>query len=499
MADFKAVNVQDVHVENVESAWPALLQAINNCEFLAMDLELSGLGNRRQLMAYSVEERYKTLATTVRTRAVIAVGLSCFRRLNPSLDEVGERWIAQTFDISTLCSENYTVEPGALKFLIDHGFDFNKQYAKGLPYKRGNDQGVEPEKSIRSLISLIFTSGRPLVMHNAMVDLAFLYGSFYADLPNTFDQFIADTSVMFASGLYDTKVISEYHMRLPASYLQYVFRHSQRRNYKDSVAGRRHISLIFLSPVLSANIDTIKCKLRSSFTAASQRSGAASTEAAVQKSDICEKFAAYGFCHLNNSCPKSHDLDDILDVEDAEIAKKSRKRRQRAERKAAARSGTNGSAETHLSEGEVSSSDGDEADSDDSEPPAKKICKSPAESSSGTGTQKVAVAKPGPANVAASASLSSKPIRKWCTGSHRAGFDAFMTGFYLAYCLRQNAPKTKATGGDCVSSELFAPIWEHRNRINLSGKDKPMQLVKSHFAKTSQQHNEKWAKLVSKT
>ena len=52
------------------------------------------------------------------------------------------QFVSQTFNIFVLCTENYIVEPLSLKFLIDHGFDFNRQYAQGLPYTRGNDQVV---------------------------------------------------------------------------------------------------------------------------------------------------------------------------------------------------------------------------------------------------------------------------------------------------------------------------------------------------------------------
>jgi target of EGR1 protein 1 len=41
-----------------------------------------------------------------------------------------------------LCSEDYIVEPASLKFLVEHGFDFIKQYSKGLSYYRGNDKVV---------------------------------------------------------------------------------------------------------------------------------------------------------------------------------------------------------------------------------------------------------------------------------------------------------------------------------------------------------------------
>ncbi len=52
----------------------------------------------------------------------------------------GLHFVVQTYNIMVLCSDSYTVEPLSLRFLVQHGFDFNKQYATGISYYRGNDR-----------------------------------------------------------------------------------------------------------------------------------------------------------------------------------------------------------------------------------------------------------------------------------------------------------------------------------------------------------------------
>ena len=95
-----------------------------------------------------VEDRYKYMREVAQSRAILSLGISCFKLKktkinNDTKNKESEGRLnirVKTFNIVVLCTENFVVEPVSLTFLVGHGFDFNKQYAKGLPYSRGDDK-----------------------------------------------------------------------------------------------------------------------------------------------------------------------------------------------------------------------------------------------------------------------------------------------------------------------------------------------------------------------
>ena len=70
------------------------------------------------------------------------------------------------------------------RFLVEHGFDFQSQYSRGAPYLRGNDRDEEDLKGVRKIFATLVASKKPMVLHNGLIDLVFLYHNFWCAQSN---------------------------------------------------------------------------------------------------------------------------------------------------------------------------------------------------------------------------------------------------------------------------------------------------------------------------
>ncbi|XP_033737559.1 target of EGR1 protein 1-like [Pecten maximus] len=489
MAMFETVPVVDVHKENFKEIWPSLLLSIKTSTFIAMDTELSGLGNRKSLVAKSIEDRYKGIANSAKSRSILSIGISCFKLTNvtnslkdqstDSSQEVpqgmegsgGCQWkfLVQTYNITTLCEEEYTVEPASLKFLIEHGFDFNRQYAKGVPYCRGNDkdESKTDKMSLRQLFMEVLGASCPIVFHNALMDLVFLYENLYASTPPNMASFLADLTEMFPAGIFDTKYITDYQHKMPASYLEYVFRKCLRTNKEFSLSGKKHAWTDFPTyPAGFSHITRCNCV----------RPGAAIPSTIDKdtqerlKSSVCESYAGHGWCSRGNACVKSHDVDLILDIDFLAQSKKSRKRKRRRDNQKT--DGENGG----FMEPEEQEMESNIAEMSLVAKDASETCENDTSKTSNTGA----------AILSGVVGTTKGPV---VSGKHRAGFDAFMTGYIMASYVSEYGTYRGSLNIENVGLEQI------RNLVYLTGKDIALSVVKSGFAKTSKDHREKLSKI----
>lgn len=83
---------------------------------------------------------------------------------------------------------------------------------------------------------------------------------------------------------------------------------------------------------------------------------------------------------------------------------------------------------------------------------------------------------------------ATKDLR-FINGVHRAGYDAFMTGYCMAYFAMKCGDWQKEENEELFYAKDFI------NKISLSGKDYPLMIQCSEYSKTSTYHNKKFSSL----
>ncbi|KAI9305754.1 ribonuclease H-like domain-containing protein [Cunninghamella echinulata] len=118
---------------------PIVKEAIDECDFMAIDTELSGLHRPFSKKRFdTLENRYKEYKEATERFVVIQFGLCTFKWDNPS-----GRYIAKAFNFyifpTSITGKSQTnrifqVQAQAFDFLSKQAFDFNKWIYQGIPY-----------------------------------------------------------------------------------------------------------------------------------------------------------------------------------------------------------------------------------------------------------------------------------------------------------------------------------------------------------------------------
>lgn len=186
----------------------------------------------------------------------------------------------------------------------------------------------------------------------------------------------------------------------------------------------------------------------------------------------------HGWCSSGQKCQHSHDVDLILEYERRGHLSKKERRAKKKSKNVESLVDTSLTADTgskvangcHAGDGV-----GDVSNTHTSEPEAPLSTDSDV-------AQSASVVKEKP-DEAATVDRN--------TFGHRAGFDAFMTGCVFAWSVIAYGQSPKVSD-DTAKTKPDVTNTEFINRVYLGGKDFPLHITHSCFAKASKCHLEKW-------
>ncbi|KAJ3326542.1 hypothetical protein HDU76_012828 [Blyttiomyces sp. JEL0837] len=499
----------DITRHNLGALHSFVKAILSTAAFISIDTEFTGLGSSGKTKSQNLAERYTALKDVASTHALVSLGITVFQSITPKVPTMTtsvistkpqSEYMAHNLNFLLLCMKSHTISPMSMGFLVDNGFDFNRQYREGIPYMPGDDSDTEmslgtPNALMRDLFAHILDLKVPVVVHNGLLDLMFVYNAFYASLPATLEAFIADLSDMFKGGLMDTKYIADFVSREKASFLAYLFRKYEREAF---ATGRIKVTMPerVKSPPIGTEGDPSMQSATMSYRKLTKTSKDLPGTVKAKKDDnkpFCSQYAYHGYCVNGRGCPKSHDLDLILDEESANNLKRRRKDTVKNASASETASAVGDSKEPgKVDEDETAQLERDSkrakigVEMDKDEVNRSSIAATPSKTPQiinndvaniGTPTRPIVSTE----TTKTTTAISTTPIAPVSTPSstsalfetyHSACFDAYMTGFVF-----------------CRQLWVYPDaVTEHVNKMYLMGKDRGLVVAKSAFAAFSVGH-----------
>ncbi|GIY85671.1 poly(A)-specific ribonuclease PARN [Caerostris darwini] len=190
----------EVTKSNFEKLLPSIKQSIDECDFIAIDTELTGLySSRSEEHAFdTMEERYLKLREQCSKFLIIQFGLSTFK-YNPDEKKYTHRdynfYVFPRPHIRQAPDPRFMCQASSMHFLASHGFDFNKTIYEGIPYLT-----FAQESKIRDYVTNKYKVERGSIKQTAkangqkIVDVPDEHKKFIAKVMKQVDSFMADKS-----------------------------------------------------------------------------------------------------------------------------------------------------------------------------------------------------------------------------------------------------------------------------------------------------------------
>ncbi|KAI8061098.1 ribonuclease CAF1 [Gongronella butleri] len=328
-----SVTYTEVTNDNFERLIGPILQVLGEGDYVAFDCEFSGFAPK---VTKHMDQRYAELSQIVRTHTLFSFGLTVVSSSKKKNKDDGRtRYNMTNFEFVAANTATFQANPSNLRFLAENGLDFGRIFRIGIPFQAGDDTidyaaRAEPMRRFwRAILKTLHDKRIPVIVHNGLLDIMYLYQSFIANLPTRLATLVADLVQLFPGGFYDTKFLATDGANEHISYLSYVFTKCKR-------LGAQHLKVKIKPPIAPASDNAAIQALPPLLTTPSPNSAdtAATALTPSQKrrqraadnvqnqskkakkdddDDICAQYARHGHCGNGRTCVKSHDIERIMD------------------------------------------------------------------------------------------------------------------------------------------------------------------------------------------
>ena len=157
----------DINATSFPGTLLDILVAISESCFVSFDLELSGIPSKqigRTDKKQTLQERYAEIKQAAERYQILQIGLTCGREFSRPASPTGsqETEIAYglhpyNFSLSPLILERldleriFSFQSGAAQFLVEHGFQIDLPFTKGVPYLSRNEAKSVKEREYAKL------------------------------------------------------------------------------------------------------------------------------------------------------------------------------------------------------------------------------------------------------------------------------------------------------------------------------------------------------------
>ncbi|GJN77456.1 hypothetical protein PLIIFM63780_000947 [Purpureocillium lilacinum] len=184
----------DVTAENFWQLLPNMLEAIAAADYVAVDLEMSGVMVRDSLTTgeVSFEQAYARLRSAANTFSAIELGITTMRFVESSyqtqtftipISAIIPRHTREDAQLAKLLDRRLTLSSNSLRFLEEHGFDMDRTLGGGVPYLSREEMELLSEHS--------FSGGRAEVEPVDVSSLVSFDRCFYERLVETLKAWLA--------------------------------------------------------------------------------------------------------------------------------------------------------------------------------------------------------------------------------------------------------------------------------------------------------------------